>query len=81
MFCISWGTVQTKLQLLAVGLLWGLLTIFFEIGLGRLVLGLPWERLTEDYDVTRGGFMGVGLLFMAAAPWLAARLRGSSVTD
>ena len=36
---------------------------------------------TEDYDVTRGGFMGVGLLFMAAAPWLAAWLRGSPVSD
>jgi hypothetical protein len=78
---IRWIAVQTKLQFLAVGLIWVVLTILFEIGLGRLVLGLPWERLTEDYDVTRGGFMGVGLLFMAAAPWLAARLRGSPVPD
>lgn len=73
---IRWIAAHTKLQFLAVGLLWVVLTILFEIGLGRLVLGLPWERLTEDYDVTRGGFMGVGLLFMAAAPWLAAWLRG-----
>lgn len=73
---IRWMAAKTKLQFLAVGLLWVVLTILFEIGLGRLVLGLPWERLTEDYDVTRGGFMGVGLLFMAAAPWLAAWLRG-----
>ena len=78
---IRWIAVQTKLQFLAVGLIWVVLTILFEIGLGRLVLGLPWERLTEDYDVTRGEFMGVGLLFMAAAPWLAARLRGSPVPD
>ena len=40
--------------------------------MGRLVLGLPWEQITEDYEVTRGGFLGVGLLFMAAAPRLAA---------
>ncbi len=73
---IRWMAAQTKLQFLAVGLLWVVLTILFEIGLGRLVLGLPWERITEDYDVTRGGFLGVGLLFMAAAPWLAAWLRG-----
>jgi hypothetical protein len=73
---IRWIAARTKLQFLAVGLLWVVLTILFEIGLGRLVLGLPWERLTEDYDVIRGGFMGVGLLFMAAAPWLAAWLRG-----
>lgn len=74
---IRWVAARTPPQLLAVGLLWVVLTALFEIGLGRLVLGLPWERITEDYDVTRGGFMGVGLLFMAAAPWLAAWLRGS----
>jgi quercetin dioxygenase-like cupin family protein len=65
------------LRLLGVGLLWAVLTVQFEIGLGRLVLGLPWERITEDYDVTRGGFMGPGLLVMAASPRLAAWLRGS----
>jgi len=80
-FFIRWITARTTLQLLGVKLLWVVLTVLFEIGLGRLVLGLPWERITEDYDVTRGGFMGVGLLFMAAAPWLAAWLRGSPVPD
>ena len=74
---IRWIAARTKLQFLAVGLLWVMLTVLFEIGLGRLVLGLPWERITEDYDVTRGGFLGLGLLFMAAAPRLAAWLRGS----
>lgn len=78
---IRWIAAQTKPQFLTVGLLWVVLTLLFEIGLGRLVLGLPWERITEDYGVTRGGFMGVGLLFMAAAPWLAAWLRGSPVPD
>ncbi|MFO0866575.1 MAG: hypothetical protein U0744_18370 [Gemmataceae bacterium] len=40
-----------------------------------MTLGLPWQRITEGYDVTRGGFLG--LLFMAAAPWLAAWFRRS----
>lgn len=80
-FFIRWITARTTLQLLGVGLLWVVLTVLFEIGLGRFVLGLPWERITEDYDVTRGGFMGLGLLFMAASPRLAAWLRGSPVPD
>ena len=75
---IRWIAARTTLQLLGVGLLWVVLTVLFEIGLGRLVLGLPWERITEDYDVTRGGFMALGLLFMAATPRLAAWLRGSA---
>ena len=69
---IRWIAAPTKHQLLAVGLLWVVLTVLFEIGLGRFVLGLPWEGITEDYDMTRGGFMGLGLLFMAVSPLLAA---------
>ena len=64
---IRWIAAQTKPQFLTLGLLWVVLTLLFEIGLGRLVLGLPWERITEDYGVTRGGFMRVGLLFMAGS--------------
>lgn len=71
--CVRWVAARTKLQLLGVGLLWAVLTILIEIGLGRLVLGLPWGRITEDYDPTRGGFLGLGLLFMAVSPLLAAR--------
>jgi hypothetical protein len=65
----------TKLRLLGVGLLWVVLTVLFEIGLGRLVAGLPWDRIAEDYDPARGGFLAFGLLLMAVSPLLAARLR------
>ena len=73
--CIRWIAARTP-QLLGVGLLWVVLTVLFEVGLGRLVLGLPWERIIEDYDVTRGGFLAFGLLLMLGSPLLAARLRG-----
>jgi hypothetical protein len=74
-FCIRWLASRTKLQLFGVGLLWVVLTVLFEIALGRLVLDLPWDRITEDYDFTRGGFLGLGLLFMAVSPILATALR------
>ncbi len=79
-FGVAWAYVRwigagTRLRLLGVGLLWVVLTVLFEIGLGRYALGLSWERIAEDYDVTRGGLLGFGLLFMAAAPTLAAWLR------
>ena len=57
-----------------MGLLWVVLTVLFEIGIGRLVRDLAWDRLAEEYDAPRGGFMGLGLLFMVASPWLAAWL-------
>ena len=73
---IQWIATRTKRQLLGVGLLWVVLTVMFEIGLGRFVMGLPLERITEDYNPALGGFLGFGLLFMAVSPLLAARLRG-----
>jgi hypothetical protein len=72
---INWTAARTTLQLLMVGTIWVLLTILFEITLGRLVLDLSWDRITEDYDITRGGFLGFGLLFMAVSPLLAATFR------
>lgn len=72
---INWIAARTRLRLLIVGAIWVLLTILFEITLGRLVLNLSWDRITEDYDITRGGFLGFGLLFMAVSPLLATRMR------
>ena len=75
LFFIKWIAARTRLQLLIVGIIWVLLTIFFEITLGRLVLNLSWDRITEDYDITHVGFLGFGLLFMAVSPLLASRVR------
>jgi hypothetical protein len=52
------------------------LTVAFEIALGRFVLDVPWERILSDYNLCRGGLLPLGLLFMAAAPLIAGRLRG-----
>jgi hypothetical protein len=74
-FLTSWIGARTKKQLLAVGILWVVLTVLFEMALGRFVLDLSWSRITEDYDLSRGGLLGFGLLFMAITPILVARLR------
>lgn len=74
-------------RLFAVGALWAILTLGFEIGIGRVMAasqptpaGWPWiwARLAEDYDIRRGGLMAFGLLAMIASPALAARLRRTS---
>ena len=80
-FAIAWALARwvgwrTRRQCLVSGLAWVALTVAFEVGLGRLVLGYGWSRILEDYDPTRGGLMVLGLVAMAATPWLAARQRG-----
>ena len=74
-FFIRWIGARGSRELVATGALWVAFTLVFEVGLGRM-LGYSWDRIVEDYDVSRGGLMGFGLLFMLFAPYLAARLRG-----
>ena len=70
-----WLHVRTTRMLLGIGMLWVMLTIAFEVGLGRLVLGVSWQRILSDYNMVKGGYMFVGLLFLALSPLIAARLR------
>ena len=76
---IRWIGAQSRRQLLGIGALWVALTIAFEVGLGRAVLHLDWARILADYDLSRGGLMGFGLLAMFFIPLLAARIRGCRV--
>ena len=72
-FFVRW--INAPGSLFLVGLLWAILTLVFEIALGFFILGYSPERVFEDYDISRGGLMGFGLLFMVFSPWLAAKLR------
>jgi hypothetical protein len=76
---IRWVNAPSVKSLFAVGVVWMILTAMFEFGLGYFVLNYSWERMFEDYDLSRGGLMGFGLLFMAFAPYLAARWRGMKI--
>ena len=69
-----WMRARSARSYLAIGVLWVVLTVGYEFSLGRL-LGLPWSRLLADYDLPRGGLLPIGLLVMALAPLIAARIR------
>lgn len=73
-FTSRWRGAPSPQAELRTGALWVALTLGFEVGLGRL-LGFPWSRIFEDYDVSRGGLLGFGMLGLFLAPWLARRLR------
>ncbi|MCU0231696.1 MAG: hypothetical protein MUC67_10010 [Acidobacteria bacterium] len=78
---VKWIGARSRRELLLVGLLWAGLMLLFELSLGRLAAGYSWDRIAADYDPRRGGLMAFGLLLVAAAPWLAARLRGVRITS
>jgi hypothetical protein len=53
------------------GLLWLALTLAFEIGLGRAA-GASWDRVASDFDLRRGGLLGIGMLVILVAPRILA---------
>ena len=73
---IRWMRVDKTRWLVAVGMLWVVLTLAFEVTLGRVILDYSWDRLASDYNLRKGGLLPIGLTVMAMSPLLAARLRG-----
>ena len=74
-FTLRWLGPQPERRWWQVGLLWLTLTLAFEIGLGRAA-GLSWDRIASDFDPRRGGFLGLGMLVILAAPRLLAERLG-----
>jgi hypothetical protein len=70
---IDWIRPWTARQLTLIGGMWVLLTLAFEVGVGKL-LGYSWERIFSDFNLPRGGLLGIGLLVMGFAPRIAASL-------
>jgi hypothetical protein len=72
---IRWIRASRPRTLLMIGCAWVVLTVAFEISLGRMA-GYSWERLGSDYNMLKGGLLPLGLVIMATSPLIAARLRG-----
>lgn len=72
---VRWLRAEGARQQLEVGFMWLILTVAFEISLGRLVMKYPWERILSDYDLFAGGLMPIGLVWLTLSPIFAAKLR------
>lgn len=62
-------------HLFRLGLFWTLLTIAFEFGFGHFVVGHPWSRLFQDYNLAAGRVWIFVLLTLLIAPVILGRLR------
>jgi hypothetical protein len=72
---IGWLRPANIREAVRVGIVWLVLTLTFEIAFGRFVVHVSWARIASDYDLPRGGLLPIGLLVLAAAPLIAAKLR------
>jgi hypothetical protein len=51
------------------------LTIAYELALGRFAFHLSWVEIASDFDLSHGSLLPIGLLFVMFSSLLAARLR------
>jgi hypothetical protein len=72
--CAGWLGAHSRRAQLLVGALWVVLTVAFEITLGRAI-GMSWGRIVSDFNPAQGGFMIAGLAAMFIAPMLTMNLR------
>lgn len=73
---IRWiGAVGVRRQL-ALGVLWLVLMVAFDVAVGRHVFGYSWQRIVADFNPMASGYLGAAMLVLLVAPWLAAGLRG-----
>jgi hypothetical protein len=66
-----WLDAQTFKAQLKTGVLWVVLMLAFEFGVG-LAIGNSIERMLAEYDLSRGGLMGLGFLVLLFAPAFGA---------
>lgn len=62
-------------DLLLVGVLWTGLTVLFEFGFGRFVMGHSWSRLLHDYNLLAGRVWILVLLTTLLGPLVLGRLQ------
>jgi hypothetical protein len=74
MIFVRWLKATRAIDLVIVGAVWVVLTVAFEICLGRFVIGMTWDAIAADYDISRGGLMLFGLLAMLLAPLAAGKM-------
>lgn len=74
---VPWLRAGSLAAHVGVGLYWGALTIGFEFGFGRWVAGKSWPELLRPYRFAEGDLWVLVLLVVAAAPAIAAKLRGA----
>jgi hypothetical protein len=76
---VRWLNATSLAQLMSVGILWMLLTVVFEVSLGRWAFGYSWIQIAADYNLLQGRLMSLGLVLLVLAPLIATKIRDGSI--
>ncbi len=70
---IRFGKPSSAGQAIAIGLVWLALTVVFEFLFGHFVVGHPWARLLQDYNLFAGRVWSLLLVWVTVAPYVFYR--------
>lgn len=72
-FVIKRYPPATSEQAITVGILWLVLTLVFEFGMGYMS-GKTWPQMLEDYNIVKGRLWVLIPVWVALAPYLFFRI-------
>ncbi len=72
---VPWLGSRPPAAWLGIGGLWLVLMLTLDLVFGRVVFRATWSRIAADFDVRRGGLLGLGMLVLLFAPLTVATLR------
>jgi hypothetical protein len=67
--------IESPTQALIIGVMWLVMTVIFEFVFGHFVMGHPWSRLLQDYNLFKGRVWSLVLIWASVAPYLFYRIR------
>jgi hypothetical protein len=65
----KWKIESIKHAIL-IGVIWLGLTIVFEFGFGHYIMGNPWQKLLNDYNLAERRVWSLFLLWITIAPFI-----------
>ena len=67
--------IESSRQALLIGGMWLIMTVVFEFIFGHFVMGHPWNKFFNDYNIPEGRVWSLVLIWTAVAPYLFYRMR------
>jgi len=67
--------IESAKQAWKIGTMWMLMTLAFEVVLGRVVLSYPWSRVMHDYNLFAGNIWVLVPIWTLIGPYVFFRLR------
>lgn len=78
---INWASIRwigptDAGQAWTIGVVWLVMTLAFEFGMGHFISRISWAEMLADYNVLKGRVWVFVPLVVLIAPWWMAKLRG-----